>query len=315
VDGASGQNDWDGYIPFDELPQAFNPPSGMIVTANQNPFPADYAYPVNGSFAPHFRMQQIRDLLGSRKGWRAADLIAVQKDVYSGFDRFLAGQLVAAYDRRKMQVAALDKAVASLRGWNGQMDQNLTAPLLTTLAFQHVRTALVERASPGHALAYDYPMSRAVVEKLLRDRPAGWFHDYDEMLLRALVDAIEEGKRMQGTDMDKWQYGRWLKVRIDHPVIHQVPMIGTYFDIGPMPMSGSPSSPKQTTAHLAPSMRMTADAGDWARSLLNVTIGQSGQIFSSHYRDQWDHYYAAQSYPMQFGEVAAKSTLELAPEK
>ncbi len=315
VDGSGGQYDWDGYIPFDELPQSFNPPGGMIVTANQNPFPAGYPYPVNGNFAPYFRMKQIRDLLSARKGWRAADLITVQKDVYSGFDRFLARELVAAYDRRKMHVGPLDRAVALLRGWNGQMEQSLAAPLITTLAFQHVRTAMVERAAPGHALAYDYPMSRAVVEKLLRERPAAWFSDFDEMLLRSLVDALEEGRRMQGADIGKWQYGRWLRVRIDHPVIHQVPMIGTYFDIGPVPMSGSPSSPKQTTAHLAPSMRMNADVGDWERSLLNITIGQSGQIFSSHYSDQWEHYYSARSYPMQFGKVEAKSTVVFEPER
>ena len=152
-----------------------------------------------------------------------------------------------------------------------------------------------------------------MVEKLLRERPAGWFRDYDEMLLRALVDAVEEGKRMQGRDVRKWQYGRFLRVRIDHPVTHQVPMIGHYFDIGPVPMSGSSSSVKQTTTRLAPSMRMTADLGDWERSLLNITTGQSGQVLSPHYRDQWNDYYYAKTYPMQFGKVEAKSTLEFRP--
>lgn len=314
VDGSSGNYEWDGIIPFDEMPQAFNPAGGMIVTANQNPFPPDYPYPVNGNFAPHHRLMQIRNLLSARKGWRAEDLIAVQKDVYSSFDKFLADQLVGAYQRRKAHVASLDSVIEILRGWNGQMEKSLIAPFVTTLAFQHIRTAMVERAAPGKALAYDYPMSRAVVERLLRERPAAWFSNFDEMLLRALVDAVEEGKRMQGDDIQKWQYGRWLRIRIDHPVIHQVPMIGTYFDIGPVPMSGSPSSPKQTTARLAPSMRMDADLSNWDRSLLNITIGQSGQIFSGHYRDEWEHYYYAQSYPMQFDKVAAKSTLTFQPE-
>jgi penicillin amidase len=75
-------------------------------------------------------------------------------------------------------------------------------------------------------------------------------------------------------------------------------------------MSGSPSSVKQTTQRLAPSMRMTADLGDWERSLLNVTTGQSGHVLSPHYRDQWNDYYWGRSYPMQFGSVTAKSTLE-----
>jgi penicillin amidase len=313
VDGSTGEYDWDGLIPFDELPSSFNPPSGMIVTANQNPFPADYPYPVNGNFATHYRLNQIRHLLAARKGWRAEDLIAVQKDVYSSFDKFIGDQLVAAYDRRNAHSPTLDPVVDQLRQWNGQMEKSLAAPFVVSLAFQHIRTAMVERAAPGQALAYDFPMSRAAAEILLRRRTDGWFHNYDEMLLRALVDAVEEGKRIQGGDIKRWQYGRWLRVHIDHPVIHQVPMIGTYFDIQPTPMSGSSTTPKQTTVHLAPSMRMNADLGDWSRSLLNITIGQSGQIFSSHYRDEWEHYYYAQSYPMQFGQVAAKSTIEFRP--
>ena len=60
-------------------------------------------------------------------------------------------------------------------------------------------------------------------------------------------------------------------------------------------MSGSPSSVKQTTARLAPSMRMTADLGDWEHSFLNITTGQSGQILSPHYRDQWNDYYWGRS--------------------
>jgi penicillin amidase len=315
VDGASGEFEWDGFIPFDQLPSFFNPPGGMIVTANQNPFPPDYPYAVNGNFAAHHRLMQIRDLLSARKGWRAQDLLAVQKDVYSSFDHFLAGQLAAAYEKRKVRQASLDAVTALLRAWNGQMDHALIAPFVTTLAFQHIRTALVERASPGHALAYDLQISRAVVERLLRERPSAWFQDWDEVVLRSLVDAVEEGKRIQGGEIEKWQYGRWLKVRIENPIIHRVPTIGTYFDIGPVPMSGGSSTPKQTTQRLAPSMRMNADLGDWERSLLNETIGQSGQIFSSHYRDQWDHYYYAQSYPMPFGKVEAKSTLELRPDR
>src|SRR5215472_9510371 len=163
VDGSSGKHDWDGLIPFEDLPSAFNPSTGMIVTANQNPFPADFPYPVNGNFATHHRLMQIRNLLTARKGWRAEELIAVQKDVYSSFDKFIGDQLVAAYDRRDAHTPTLDLVVAALRDWNGQMDRTLAAPFVVSLAFQHIRTAVVERAAPGQALAYDFPMGRAAV--------------------------------------------------------------------------------------------------------------------------------------------------------
>ena len=313
VDGASGDFDWDGSIPFDELPAVFNPRDGIIVTANQNPFPADYPYPVNGNFAPPNRSHQIRALLAARNGWRAEDLLAVQKDVYSAFDRFLAGEVVAAYEKRGAHSPELDRAVALLRGWNGQMEKDLAAPLLTSLVYQHVRRAMAEKAAPGKGQAYGLQMAAAVVERLLRERPAEWFPDYDAMLLSALVDAVEEGTRMQGRDLQRWQYGAWLRITIAHPILHRISWIGPSLDIGPVPMSGSGLTVKQTTRGLEPSMRMNADLGDWERSLLNVPIGESGQVLSSHYQDQWEAYYSGRSYAMQFGKVDAKSRLEFRP--
>jgi penicillin amidase len=312
VDGSTAEHEWAGYIPFDQLPSAFNPPSGLIASANQDPFPADYPYPVNGNFAPYQRVSQIRALLEARKGWKAEDMVTVQKDVYSSFDHYLARQMVAAYEKRGASSPRLDAVVKVLKEWNGQMEKNLAAPFITTLAFQHLRTAVVERAAPGKGMVYDFQMTRGVLEKILRERSSRWFSDYDELLLRVLADAVEEGRRMQGPDVAKWQWGRVLRIRIEHPVTHQIPMIGSYFDIGPVPMSGSSSSVKQTTTRLAPSMRMTADLGNWEQSRLNVTTGQSGQVLSSHYRDQWNDYYWGRTYPMPFDKVTG-STLEFRP--
>lgn len=313
VDGSSGDFDWDGYIPFDELPSVFNPPSGIIVSANQNTFPPDYPNPVNGNFAPPYRARQIRERLSAHDGWRPQDLLAIQTDVYSEFNRFLALQIVEAYEKRQAHTPALDQAITLLRGWNGQMEKDLAAPFLITLAYQHLRTAAAERASPGKGLVYEFAMAPAVLERLLRERPVGWFRDYDETLLRTLVDAVEEGTRIQGRDIRRWQYGSYLRVAINHPIFHRLPLVAKYFDIGPIPMSGSSTTIKQTSRTLAPSMRMDADLGDWDRSLLNIQIGQSGQPLSSHYKDEWPDYYNGRSYPMQFGKVEVKSTLVFKP--
>ena len=313
VDGTSGNFEWDGYIPFDELPSLYNPPSGMIVSANQNAFPENFPYPMNGNFAPPYRSQQIRALLSARNGWRAEEMLGVQKDIYSAFSHFLALQLVSAYQKRNAHNPGMESAVGLLRSWNGQMDKDLAAPLLATLAYQHLRRAIAENASTATGLVYESNLAPIVVERLLTERPAGWFADYDETLLRVLADAVEEGRRMQGRDPTRWHYGDYLRVAINNPVLHEVPLFGKYFDIGPVPMSGSTTTVKQTTRTLAPSMRMNADLGDWDRSLLNIPIGQSGQILSSHYKDQWVDYYYARSYPMQFGKVDAKSTLTFNP--
>ena len=118
------------------------------------------------------------------------------------------------------------------------MEKDQPAPLLAALAFQHVRTSVAEAAAPGKGRGYEIKMSSAVVEKLLRDRPDGWFRDYNGMLLRALVDAVTEGKERFGPDVKRWRYGSYLFVGINNPVTHRVPVVGKYFDIAPVPMSG-----------------------------------------------------------------------------
>jgi penicillin G amidase len=313
LDGASGKYEWDGFIPYAELPSVFNPPSGIIATSNQNPFPLNYPYNVDGNFAPPYRARQVRDMLTAKQGWRAADMITVQKDVYSGFEKFLAEQIVEAYDKRRQHVPDMEEAIALLRKWDGQMDKDSAAPLIADLLFHYVRTAAAERASPGNGAPYDIQISSAVIETLLRQRPPGWFRDYDETLIRAFVDALEEGRRMQGRDVKKWRWGNYLNVSIDNPVVHRIPFVGKYFDIVATPMSGGGTTVKQTTKKLAPSMRMTADPGDWTRSLMNVQIGQSGNILSSHYRDEWLDWYYARTEPMEWKTPAGG--LEFRPGK
>ena len=313
VDGSSGNFEWQGFIPFAELPVIYNPPSGMIVTANQNPFPENYPYPVNGNFGPPYRYRQIRSLLTAKEGWRAPDMLRVQTDIYSPFMHFLSGQVVAAYQRRNAHNPGLDAAVNELRGWNGQMYKDLAAPYLITLIYQNVRRAVAENASSAQGVEYAFNLAPVVVERILRERPTGWFADYDVMLLRALADAVEEGTRAQGHDVTRWHYGAYLRIAINKPVMHQIPLVGKYFDVGPVAMSGATTTVKQTSMTLMPSMRMTADLANWEHSLLNLPIGQSGQILSTHYKDQWNDYLAGRSYPMQFEKVEPKSTLEFRP--
>jgi len=315
VDGSSGNYEWEGYVPFDDLPRSYNPSPGLIITANQNPFPENCRYRVSGGFAPPHRAAQIQALLSARKGWRAEEMLAIQKDVYSAFSRFLARQVVAACERLAATNPALRDAVALLRNWNGQMDKDGAAPLVVTLTYQHLRKAIVEKAAPGKSLAYNFEMAPAVVEKLLRERPAGWFPDYDRRILEAFVDALEEGRRMQGRDVGKWRFGNYNRLVLRHPVLGRLPVLGKYFQIGPVPQSGSTTTVKQTNPRVLPSMRMVADFSDWDRSLLNILTGESGQPLSPHFKDQWEACYSGRSSPMQFREVRARSVLTVLPEQ
>ena len=314
VDGASGEFEWDGFIPFDQLPRAYNPPSGMIVTANQNPFPAEYLHKVSGKFSSHYRERQIVALLLAKpKGAKVEDMLRIQTDVYSPFLHFIAGEAVRMVERRKPESPSITEAAALLRAWNGQTTPGQAAPMLATFLYQHIRKAIAERASPGKGLLYEAEMGSAVVEKLLRERSKEWFPDWDQMILRAMMDALDEGQRIQGHDPKKWDYGKYFEMTFTNPVLGRLPWIGKYFNIGPIEMSGSSSSVKQTTRRLGPSMRMVVDLGDLEASVQNLTFGQSGAYLSSHYKDQWDAYYAGRSFAMQFANISAKNVLAVVP--
>jgi penicillin amidase len=322
VDGSTGEYEWQGFIPFEQLPRAYNPPSGIVVTANQNPFPENYPYRVGGNFSAPFRSQQIRQLLSKRKGWRVEQMATVQRDVYSAFSVMLAQQIVAAYDRRGVASPGLADAVKILRNWNGQMDDG-PAPLIVTLVYRQLRKAVGDRASPGKGAEYDVPMSAGAdsvqlapvaVEKLLRERPKDWFSDYDQLLLRSFLDAMEEGRGIQGGNASKWDYGSYNQLLIAHPVLSRLPLVGKYFNIGPVEQTGSTTTVQQTTPRMGPSMRLAVDFADLEKSLLVVPAGESGQVLSGHYKDQWEAWSQGRGFPMQFKKVEVRSRLVFEPE-
>ena len=118
---------------------------------------------------------------------------------------------------------------------------------------------------------------------------------------------------MQGSNVRGWDYGRYNELTITQPVGGRLPLVGKYFNIGPIPMSGSSTTVKQTTKRLGPSMRMIADTSNWDGSLNNITIGESGEILSRHYKDEWEAYYTGTSFPMQFNKIDAKQKLRVKP--
>ena len=318
VDGSTGQNEWDGYIPFDELPRQFNPPEGMIASANANPFPANYPYAVSGNFAPRDRTDQILNLLraGGAK-LTPQDSLRIQKDVYSALHAYIARRVVAAYDKRGAMTGAANDAITLLRSWNGQMDKDDAAPLIAELVFEHLKKSVADRASGGGSAVYTADIAAAVVGQLLRDEPKDWFPDYNALVLHSFADAMEEGERLQGANPKGWKWGKAMRLEIKNPVAGALPLIGPvigpWFNAGPLPMSGGATTVKQITPRLGPSERMNFSLGNWDRSLWNLITGESGHRASWHYKDQFDAWYYGESFAMPFRNTETGDRVEFVP--
>jgi penicillin amidase len=313
TDGRDGECDWQGIIPYNDLPSAYNPESGIIVSANQNPFPDGYKYVVAGVFAPPYRAQQIRARLESKPKWTAGQMLSIQKDVYSPLLHSLARFAVKSASAKPPESEAAKQAVEELRKWNGQMEKGQAAPLIATLLYNELRRSMAEHAAAGSGDEYAARMAGPALERLLTERPSGWFADYDDWVMQSLAKAIEEGEKRQGSNIARWDYGQWISLDIQHPILGGLPFIGKYFNAGPVPMSGGSTSVKQISGRLGPSFRMIVDLANLDNSLANLTLGESGHFFSPHYKDQFDAYYNGTSFPMQFTNVKPEDMLAVKP--
>ena len=88
VSGADDAHEWTGYIPFEQMPSVFDPPSGIFATANGRITPDAYPYSISTQWGSPYRTERINHVLRANRKFTAADMLALQTDIYSEFDKF-----------------------------------------------------------------------------------------------------------------------------------------------------------------------------------------------------------------------------------
>jgi penicillin amidase len=289
-----------------------DPPSGIVATANQNPFPAGFPYEVTGVFADRYRIEQIRARLNAKSKLTVDDMLAIEKDVYSAYHHYVASRIVAAAAKKGVK-GELAGAVGVLKSWNGQMEKDEAAPFITDLAHAEMGRWLVRALTPKvDVLRLPRPQ---VIQGLLQTQPSGWVpnNDWDAWLLARLQDALVEGRKRQGSPLTRWKWGEALSWTIAHPVGNEIPLVRGFFNIGPVAMSGAATTVKQTGRNFGPSMRMVVDWGSLEKSAIVLPGGESGSVASSHYKDQWETYYRGSALPWAFNSYEPKEVLQVTP--
>jgi len=331
-DGSTDKFEWTGYIPFEKLPSVLNPPSGIIATANSRIAPDNYPYSISVEWEAPWRTARIYRVLESGKKFAAADMLSLQTDIDSEFDRMVAASLVTAVDRVKNPSAKAKAAIEILRGWDGRMSADSAAPTIAVRAREELQRLLLEpklgavndKSTDSGELnwkTYNWLMESVWLNKILQQRPKRWLPDayasYDD-LLAAAVEAAVNGNNAP-SDLKQWQWGYFNPVNIQHPIFGRIPVLRRWTGTGLQPQSGSIYTVKAVSGTHGPSERLTVDLANLDRTTLNVVTGQAGNIVSPNYMDQWKAWYGGTTFTLPFSEAAVqaaqKHRLQLNPSK
>jgi penicillin amidase len=162
---------------------------------------------------------------------------------------------------------------------------------------------------------YRWWRSEVFLQNVLRDRPAHWLpkkfaatgsvsDGYDELLSRSADEAVRAMERASGSDkVAQWTWGTFMQLTVMHPLA-RTGFLRRHLSIGPIAQSGSSFSVKQTGRSLGPAMRFVADLANLDNSLMNITVGQSGQYLSRNYKDQFPAWYEGHGVNSSFSDAA-----------
>jgi penicillin amidase len=308
VSGADGKHDWIGYVPFDELPSLYDPPSGIIATANSRITPDKYPRLLATQWYPPYRTARIYQVLeSSKKKFSSADMLALQTDITSEYDRFFVDRFVYAIDHSSKASTRVRQAADIMRGFDGRMTADSVAPTIEI----HARTALWKKLLEAKLGAdwdmYTWSEAAVALESILQSQPARWlppgYNNFNDLL----TAAVEEALLHAPTDLKSWKYGETFPVEINHPLFGNIPLLNRWTGPGRHPQSGGSYTVKQVGRRFGPSERMTVDFSNLDKSTLNIVIGQSGQLLSPHYMDHWDAWFNNKTFVLPFSDQAVQS--------
>lgn len=316
---ADAKNDWQGYIPFDQLPNAFDPPSDFLATANSRVTTDASPYPLSLEWADPYRAQRIYKALQGRDKLTPADMLTVQTDIYSEVDQEIGHRLAYAIDHTPGTDERLKKAADLMRSWDGRLTTDSAAASIVTQARRAFWPLILEPKLGKDAKEYSWSESNFAEEEIIMHGYADWlpatYKNWDALLTDAVRKGMDAGKAPG--DVTLWRYGTWHVVDIEHPLADFLPVIGRIAGTGPQPLSGDTTTVKQVGRDFGPSQRFTMDWSNVDGSTENIALGESGDPYSAYFRDQWSDYYGGTTFALPFSAQAVTAqtahTLRLLP--
>lgn len=296
--GWDAKYDWDGYVPFDGLPQSFNPASGKVVTANNKIVPNQYPYFITSEWAEPYRARRIEQLIAGREVHSIESFSQIQADVRSP----MAADFLPLLLRVAPAGDQAAKAVELLRGWNAGAAANRPEPLIFE-AWMRELSRLIYADELGDVFAGAWQLRPVFLFNVLTNvnGQSRWCDDIstagaetcDGMIARALDLALANLRQRYGDNMSHWRWGDAHFARSIHRPFGNVGVLRDFFDLTVATPGdiysidvgafflGDEKEP--FVSRHAPSLRAIYDLADLDRSLFMQSTGQSGNRLSRFY--------------------------------
>ncbi len=341
--GWTGTYEWQGTIPFDEMPHSYNPACGYVVTANNRIVGPEYPYFLSREWISGHRARRISALIEAQPQHTLDSCAAIQRDIYSApghsFSRLLVERLGSRPGPTGRIRALREAALTALAGWDGHMERGSSAATIYSVTLHYLTRRVYGLAFPDPALLDQYlgvstqPVTQSTqyvarcVPRLLRalaaddhawlvalagPTPAVPVPDWAALLEASLGDSLRLLRRRLGRDVRRWRWGRVHRVRPAHP-LGLLPPLSRLFNPPPLPVGGDrdtvcmsatlPTAPLKNGGNSV-SYRQLFDLGAWDSGRTILAGGQSGHPAASHYRDQLTRWQHGDYAPLPFSPAA-----------
>jgi penicillin amidase len=333
--GWTGEYEWDGYVPFDELPEIVDPPGGVIVTANNRIAPDDYPHHITSDYLDGYRAARIEELLSERARHSLDDFERIQMDVFSIPGAETARRICRLDPAGQREIRTLER----LRSWDGRLDTETIAGTVVQVFTVHFARAIgmavigddeqaarwISKSMLGFTAMTSSPWRFQARMLELWEEGDGELiggRDWDDLALSALASALDELEQRYGADPTGWRWGHVHGVRFAHALGEGRGPIARVLDrvLSRRAPAGGGHEAVCAIGYVAhggdytgvwgPSFRLLADLGDPANSRWQHMTGQSGHPGSPHYDDLIEGWLDGKT--NRFGQPA-DATLRLEP--
>jgi len=319
--GWTGENDWDEFVPFKEMPHALNPEKGFIVTCNHKVEPEDFPHFLGDIYMNGYRAVRLEEMFQKEKKFNPADFTEMQMDFYC-----IPGKKFAdLYDDLEMK-GAYEQARKTLTTWDGVLDTESVAGTIYKVAKYHVIKRLYDKdikdsglvdellgkgfhTSFGPANTFLGHNTSTLLRLINKGDESWWIRNYggkEKLLIDGFMQAIDWLTETYGSDNRKWNWGRLHQIEMRHALSIKEPL-DKIFNIGPFPIGGDTDTPLQTCTIApgefggeiaAPSYRQIIDMSNFDNSKVIMPNGQSGNMASPYYADQVEDWLEGKFNPM-----------------